>query len=186
MMTTANIQTVNRVRVWDRGVRLFHWSLVAMVAGTYFVNEPRQLHRALGYVVIGLIAFRMIWGVIGTPHARFASFVPTPMRALGYLRDIVRGQEARHLGHNPAGAAMILALLFTLSAIGATGYMMGMDAYFGQTWVETTHKTLVNILLALVAFHLSGVILASWRHKENLVLSMVTGLKDDNDNSSDF
>jgi cytochrome b len=171
-------QSFDRVRVWDLGVRLFHWSLVAMVALTYFLDDPRQLHRILGYVVIGLIAFRLVWGVIGTRHARFITFIPGPHRLLTYLRDMLRGREDRYLGHNPAGAAMILTMLATLSAIGATGYMMGMDVYFGQDWVEHAHKLLVNILLALVAFHIGGVIFLSWRHRENLVVSMITGQKD--------
>jgi cytochrome b len=178
MQKQNQLQPNGRVRVWDIAVRLFHWSLVAMVTAAYVLDEPRKLHRTLGYIVIGLIAFRLIWGVIGTRHARFVSFLPGPLRLLRYLRDIARGREARYLGHNPAGAAMIVALLLTLSAVGVTGYMMGMDAYFGQDWVEHYHKSLVNLLLVLVACHIGGVVLASWRHRENLVRSMITGQKD--------
>ncbi|MDP5359403.1 MAG: cytochrome b/b6 domain-containing protein, partial [Paracoccaceae bacterium] len=112
-----NTQTTDRVRVWDLGVRLFHWSLVTMVTLTYLLDEPRKLHRSLGYVVIGLISLRLIWGLIGTRHARFADFVPGPRRLLTYLRDMLRGREDRYLGHNPAGAAMILTLLATLFAV---------------------------------------------------------------------
>jgi cytochrome b len=103
---------------------------------------------------------------------------------LGYLRDMARGREDRYLGHNPAGGAMIVCLLVTLAAVGVTGYMMGMDAYFGQEWVAHTHKTLVNILLMLVAFHIGGVILSSWRHRENLVMSMITGQKEIHDHET--
>jgi len=173
--------STSRVRVWDLGVRLFHWSLVSMVGLAYVFDEPRKLHRGLGYVVIGLIAFRLIWGFVGGRHARFADFIPRPMRLFGYLRDMLRGREERYLGHNPAGAAMILLLLCTLSAIGATGYMMGIDAYFGKDWVEHTHKLLVNFLILFVAGHVGGVIFSSWRHRENLVKSMVTGQKDMHD-----
>jgi cytochrome b len=182
MKTAAqNFQYGTRVRVWDAGVRLFHWSMVAMFASAYFVNSPRSLHRYLGYVVIGLIGFRLIWGVVGGKHARFADFVPSPRRLLGYLRDMLTGREARYLGHNPAGGAMIIALLTTLSAIGATGYMMGLDAFFGVSWVENAHKTLVTCALALVALHVSGVVFSSLRHRENLVVSMITGDKDSED-----
>jgi cytochrome b len=169
------------IRVWDLGVRLFHWSLVSMVALTYFLDDPRKLHRTLGYVVIGLIAFRLVWGFVGTHHARFANFVPGPLKLLNYLRDMFKGREARHLGHNPAGAAMIIMLLLALSAVGASGYMMGMDAYFGEEWVETLHKTMVNVLLILVVCHVGGVIFSSRRHRENLVMAMITGQKDGND-----
>jgi cytochrome b len=180
-----------RVKVWDIAVRLFHWSLVMSVTATYLLSEQRSLHRKLGYVVLGLIAFRLIWGLIGTHHARFANFIPGPRRLLSYLRDIALDREARHLGHNPAGAAMIVALLVTLTAIGATGYMMGMDRYFGQEWVEDAHELLVNGLIVLIVLHLIGVAVASLRHRENLVVAMVTGLKaaDDpatHENTSDF
>lgn len=177
---------VERIRVWDVGVRLFHWSLVAMVTTTYIFDSPRSLHRSLGYVVLALIAFRIVWGFIGTRHARFADFVPGPRGFVGYMNDMLRGNEARYVGHNPAGGAMILALLTTLAAIGATGYMMGMDAYFGKEWVEEAHEFLVNSLIILVVLHVGGVIFSSVRHRENLVVSMITGQKisDDNDPKS--
>jgi cytochrome b len=171
----------SKVKVWDIAVRLFHWSLVATVVATYLLTEQRSLHRNLGYIVLALIGFRLIWGFIGTDHARFASFIPGPRRLVSYLRDIALRREARHLGHNPAGAAMIVALLLTLMAIGATGYMMGMDRYFGQEWVEDAHKLLVNGLIVLVFLHLAGVAVASLRHRENLVVAMVTGLKNADD-----
>jgi cytochrome b len=167
-----------RIRVWDIGVRLFHWSLVGTVILTYFLIDPRQTHRTLGYIVLGLIAFRLVWGFVGTRHARFVDFIPGPARLLGYLRDMLRGREERYLGHNPAGSVMVIILLITLCAVGITGYMMGMDAYFGQAWVEESHKLLVNILVVLVGCHVAGVIYSSWRHRENLVKSMLTGKKD--------
>ena len=175
--TTDTSASSQSIRVWDIGVRLFHWSLVAMVAGAYLTEDLRRTHRYLGYIVLALLAFRLVWGLIGTRHARFASFIPGPRRLITYLRDIANGTEARYTGHNPAGAAMIVALLLTLAAIGATGHMMGMDQYFGQDWVEELHGVLVNVLLGLVVFHIGGVLLASTRHHENLVRAMITGRK---------
>ena len=167
-----------KVKVWDIGVRLFHWSMVASVTAAWFLTENRSLHRRMGYVVIALIAFRLIWGLIGTHHARFANFVPGPRKFFRYVNAMRAGREARFLGHNPAGAAMIVALLCMLTAVGATGYMMGMDAFFGKEWVEHAHKLLVNGLLVLVLLHVAGVVLSSRRHRENLVLAMITGDKD--------
>ncbi|MGO4916518.1 cytochrome b/b6 domain-containing protein [Pseudogemmobacter sp. W21_MBD1_M6] len=115
----------------------------------------------------------MICGFIRSKHARFADFVSDPRRLLGYLRDMLTGREARYLGRNPAGGAMIIALLTTLASIGATGYMMGMDAYFGVESVENSHKTLVNCALALITLHVSGVVFSSLRHREILVVSMI-------------
>ena len=176
--TAVNNLRANRVRVWDIGVRLFHWSLVTMFVSAYFLTDPRSLHRNLGYVVIGLIGFRMVWGLIGGKHARFADFVPGPRRLFSFAKDVFRGREARYLGHNPLGAVMILALLTTLGGICATGYMMGMNAYFGVEWVENAHKTLVNLALFLIAGHLGGIIFTSLRHRENLVKAMITGNKE--------
>jgi cytochrome b len=165
------------VRVWDLGVRLFHWSLVAGFTGAYLSDDARSLHEAIGYFIIGLVAFRLVWGLVGGRHARWRDFVPGPVRLVRYLGDLARGREARYLGHNPAGAAMIVALLATIAAISVTGVMMGMDAYFGQEWVEELHETFVNIALALVALHVGGVAYSSLRHRENLVRAMVTGEK---------
>lgn len=184
MTATSDVNASTKtVQVWDLGVRLFHWSLLAMVTAAYLTENFRKIHRYLGYAVLALIGFRLVWGFIGSHHARFINFIPGPARLIAYLRDIVAGREQRHLGHNPAGAAMIVALLVTLGAVGATGYMMGMDRYFGQSWVENAHKTLVDGLLVLVAFHLGGVILASYRHSENLVRAMLTGRKPLDDTS---
>lgn len=185
MTMQTTIHSSERVQVWDLLVRLFHWSLVIMVTLTYLLHDQRSLHRRLGYVVVGLIAIRLVWGVIGTRHARFIDFIPGPRRLLTYLRDMLGGREERYLGHNPAGAAMIVMLLMTLCAVGATGYMMGMEAYFGQSWVENTHKLLVNGLLALVCCHISGVIFSSWRHRENLVKAMITGQKELHDQNTE-
>jgi cytochrome b len=183
-MKNANTPSGQRmVRVWDIGVRLFHWGLVVAVLGAYLSEDARSLHRQLGYVVISLIAFRLIWGLVGTRHARFVNFLPGPGRLFSYLRDMLQGREARYLGHNPAGAAMIVALLVVLGGISATGVMMGMDAYFGQEWVEEAHEVLVNGLIVLVVLHVAGVAVASRRHRENLVRAMVTGLKDADDPS---
>lgn len=173
------------VPVWDLGVRLFHWALVTCFVSAYFIERPRDLHEAFGYVVAGLVAFRLAWGLIGTRHARFIDFVPGPRRLLGYLGDMARGREARYLGHNPAGGAMIVALLSVLAGICTTGVMMGMDAYFGESWVEDLHKNLVTFALLLVALHVAGVALSSLRHRENLVVAMITGQKQADDPTHD-
>jgi cytochrome b len=179
MMTTVPIKTFmeKRVKVWDIGVRFFHWAQAALFVSAYFLINPRSVHRYLGYTIAGLLAFRLIWGLIGTKYARFSQFVPGPARLAGYLRDMSAGREERYLGHNPAGGAMIIALLLTMAGIASTGYMMGLDAFFGEEWVENLHKTLVNVMLLLIFTHLCGVIYSSIRHRENLVKAMITGEK---------
>lgn len=166
------------VRVWDPLIRIFHWSLLTAFVAAYVTGDDwEKLHIKIGYVVIGLIAFRLVWGLIGSTHARFTDFVYHPSTIIAFLRDSVALKAKRYLGHNPAGGAMVIALLVTLSAIGATGYMMTLDAFWGAEWVEDLHEAFVTFSLVLIALHVAGVLLASFEHKENLVKSMFTGRK---------
>lgn len=166
------------VRIWDMAVRIFHWSLVASFGVAWAsADDWRLLHEWAGYAAAGLILFRLVWGVLGTRFARFSQFVRSPGHVAAYLRDIATGREARYLGHNPAGGAMIIALLVVMSALCFSGWLYTTDAYWGEEWVEELHEFLANAMLALVALHILGVVLASLRHGENLVRAMVTGRK---------
>jgi len=167
---------VARVHVWDPLVRVFHWAVVASVAVAWFIGD-RAVHEGAGYVAGGLVALRLLWGIIGPRYARFAQFIRNPGTTLAYLRDIAAGNERRYLGHNPAGALMIVALLLGLIGTVATGYMMESDAFFGVEWVELLHRVFAYSVLALAAVHVLGVIVASIRHRENLAAAMVTGRK---------
>lgn len=166
------------VRVWDPFVRIFHWSLVGLFTVAFVTGgEWMRLHTLAGYTIGALVALRIAWAVIGSEQARFANFVYAPNAVLAYLRDALSFRARRYLGHNPAGGAMILALLACLGVIVTTGYMMTTDAYWGIAWVENLHRTTVYLTLVLVALHIGGVILASIEHKENLIRAMITGLK---------
>lgn len=166
------------VAVWDPWVRLFHWSLVAAFFGAYLLGDGGGTwHQALGYTALGLVAFRLVWGLIGSRYARFARFVPGPARLLAYLRAMLARREPRHLGHNPAGAAMILLLLVGIAVTGVTGWLMTTDRFWGVGWVQDVHEWAANVMLVLIGLHVAGVIYASWRHRENLVRAMVTGRK---------
>ena len=130
----------------------------------------------LGYTMLGLIAFRILWGLVGPRHARFASFVRGPAAVARYLRSLLAGRPEHHLGHNPAGAVAIVALLaVALAAIGS-GWAVYND--FGGHWLEESHEFLAGAMLAVVGVHLAGVAVASWVHRENLVRAMLTGRKD--------
>jgi cytochrome b len=166
------------VRVWDPLVRIFHWSLVMLFALAFVTgDEWKSVHVTTGYLIAGLVAFRVLWGVVGPKSARFASFVRGPAATLGYVRHMLAFKAPRYLGHNPAGGAMIVALLTTIALIAATGYMMTTDAFWGVEWVEDLHESMVYVTLGLIALHVGGVVLASIEHRENLVRSMFTGLK---------
>ena len=193
------------VPVWDRFVRVFHWSLlVAFMVAWLGADELSAVHEIAGYTVAGLVAFRLVWGVVGSRHARFAQFLRGPGETMAYLGDMARGKERRHLGHNPAGAVMIVALLLTLSGTAFTGWLIAEpgrvamlqdmsqivaparadgDGYGrgaggeAEGALEEIHQTLANLMLLLAALHVGGVVLASFRHRENLVRAMVTGDK---------
>lgn len=165
-------------RVWDPLVRVFHWSLVLSFAVAWFTWRSEEvLHMWAGYAAGGLVVLRLVWGIVGTRHARFANFVRHPRTILTYLRDIARGTEARHIGHNPAGGAMIVALMLLMLATAVTGWMQYTSTFYGVDWVTHLHSALAHLILVLVLFHLAGVGLASLRHRENLVVSMITGRK---------
>ncbi|MDZ4096355.1 MAG: cytochrome b/b6 domain-containing protein [Paracoccaceae bacterium] len=192
------------IRVWDPAIRVFHWGLVASFAIAWLsADEVQGLHIWAGYTAAALIAFRLVWGLIGPRYARFSQFLTGPGAALAYLRQMRHGTEPRYLGHNPAGALMIVALLVTLSFTAWTGWMMtgpvpqiagiepgqnltqGDDDGEGNEHGEgggsevfkDLHEVAANLMLALVIVHIGGVILASRKTRENLARAMITGTK---------
>jgi len=168
------------VKVWDAFVRLFHWALVASFTVAFLSGEERDLrmlHCWAGYAAASLVALRILWGVIGTHYARFSQFVHGPKTVLNYLKSVVTGREARYLGHNPAGGVMIVLLLLAITGLSLTGHLLTTDAFWGSTTMEEIHEVLANGILALVVLHVSGVIVESLRHRENLVRAMITGKK---------
>lgn len=168
-----------KARIWDPFVRVFHWLLAAGFIVNYFelVREGKSAHQIVGYVMLGLVVARVVWGLFGPRHARFSDFVRPPRQVAGYLLRMVRHRDERHLGHNPAGGIMVLALLASVLLTGLTGWLGTTDWFFGSDFMEEAHEVAANAMLALVILHVLGVVHASWRHRENLVLSMLTGRK---------
>lgn len=165
------------VRVWDPLVRILHWTLAAGFLGAYFLDRPRDLHETLGWVAVAAVGLRVVWGFVGRGHARFSDFVPTAGRFHAYVRAALAGREPRFVGHNPAGGAMVVALLAVVATLGLTGWMMGLDAFWGASWLETLHETTGNLGFGLVLLHWLGVAWESLRHRENLAKAMLTGRK---------
>jgi len=171
----------DRVHVWDRAVRVLHWSLVVSVAVSAAslidaLGVPGW-HRPAGYVALAIVLARIVWGFVGRDHARFVKFVRAPGATLNYLRLVLQHREPRTLGHNPLGAWMIVALLLCVVALAFTGWLYTTEMFWGSETVEDAHRALAWGLLALVALHLAGVIFASVRHRENLVRAMIDGEK---------
>jgi cytochrome b len=169
---------VQTVRVWDVFVRVFHWSLVTLFVAAFVTGDKSEdLHIAIGYAIAVLAAARILWGFVGSRHARFSDFVRSPAENLDYFRKAVRGRAPRFLGHNPAGGLMTLALLGMIGAIATTGYLMTTDAFWGSELMEELHEGLVYATLGLIGLHVAGVLVASFEHRENLIKSMITGRK---------
>ena len=174
-----NTQAAPRmIRVWDPVVRIFHWTLVAgFIANMGLVDDGSQAHKIIGYTLLGAIGLRLIWGFVGTRHARFSDFVPGPRRLLDYLGQLLRGREPRHVGHNPAAAMMMLALIGLMILVGISGWMMTLDRYWGEEWLEEVHEVLANSILVLMVIHVLAALFSSFKHHENLILAMITGRK---------
>lgn len=181
------------VKVWDPAVRIFHWSLVAAFTVAYLSSEEEWLsvHSVAGYIVSGLVLFRLVWGLIGTRHARFSDFVYRPSSIVLYLKQVLTLRPPRYLGHNPAGGAMIVLLLASLlitSLLGMAVY--GAEEHAGplaaslagvsEFWADAlgeAHEFFANFTVILVVVHVAGVAVESLLHRENLVRAMFTGYK---------
>ena len=167
-----------RVRVWDLPVRLLHWGLAAAVAGAWWTSELNVgWHQAVGYAAGACVALRLGWGLVGGVHARFGDFARGPRATATYVLQLLRGCEPRHLGHNPLGGWMALALWACVAAAGFTGWLFTTDDFWGEPWLEWLHGLLAWAVVGLVALHLAGVAFTSWRHRENLVAAMFSGMK---------
>ena len=171
-------QTIKRILVWDLPTRVFHWLLAASFLGAFLTAESeryRDIHVVLGYTMLGLLAFRLLWGVIGTRYARFKSFPIAPRRVLEYFRSLFTRTPQQHLGHNPAGSIAIYAILLLALFAGVTGYAAYNE--IGGERLAELHEGVANAMLGLVAIHIGAVFLSSLIHRENLVASMLHGYK---------
>lgn len=170
---------MSKILVWDLPTRAFHWLMVFSFAGAYVTGESeklRDVHVWLGYLMLGLIAFRVIWGFAGNEYARFSSFSYGPGAVKDYLKSVLAMRPQHFLGHNPAGSWAIWILLALGLLTGVTGYAVYQD--LGGDAMEEFHEFAANFMLAVVAIHVTGVVVSSALHKENLAHAMVTGYKE--------
>ena len=176
-----------RIRLWDLPVRLVHWALVLLLPALWWTwrSGRTELHETLGYVTLGLLVFRILWGFIGSSTARFAHFVKGPREIAAYLR----GRSPVRVGHNPLGALSVLLLLglmiaetgFGLFAEDVDGEESGALARFVSyetaDWARGWHALLFNAILAVVALHVLAILFYLVVKRDNLVAPMVTGRK---------
>ncbi len=180
------------VKVWDPLVRAFHWTLAGAFSIAYLTEDDfLSLHTWAGYTILGLVLFRVLWGLVGTRYARFSSFVFPPGKVWSYLKDTLFFRAHRYIGHNPAGGAMIVLLLASVVLTAFTGLVLygaeenagplaslstSLGDYWGEAF-EEVHEFLANFTLLLVLVHVAGVLVESLIHGENLVRAMWTGYK---------
>jgi cytochrome b len=169
---------MNRILVWDLPTRAFHWLLAGSFLGAFLTAESeryRDIHVVLGYSVLGLVAFRFIWGIVGTRYARFSSFPIAPRRVLQYFKSLFTRSPQHHVGHNPAGSLAIYAILALAVFAGVSGYAAYNE--IGGEWLAELHEGAANAMLGLVVIHIGAVIVSSLIHRENLVAAMLNGYK---------
>ena len=167
------------VLVWDMPIRIFHWLLAISFAGAWLTSESeaqQMIHYAFGYSACILVLFRIIWGIVGTRYARFSQFIKGPAETIHHIKSLMTGSEHSGLGHNPAGALVMISLMILILLIGLTGYW-SVKEFLGD-FMSEAHETISNITLAVVAIHVGAAIVMSFLQKENLVKSMVSGKKE--------
>jgi cytochrome b len=180
------------VRVWDFPVRLFHWLLVALIALSFTTAQiggnAMQIHELSGFTILTLVLFRLLWGVFGSTHARFADFVRRPGHAIDYAKALARGRPAFYAGHNPLGGWMIVAMLFALLVQAGTGLFANDDIMtegplYGWVSKQTSdllsqiHEINFVVLLVLIALHIAAALYYLFGKRENLILPLFTGRK---------
>ena len=165
------------VRVWDLFVRIFHWSLVACVFLNFLVEEGEAPHQWIGYAASALVAARIVWGFVGSRHARFSDFFPTPTRLRQHLAALLAGKPEHHVGHNPFGALMMLALMALVLSLGLTGHLQTTDMFWGDEWLEELHEGLASALLGLAGLHAAAALVVGRLERTNLIGAMITGIK---------
>ncbi|MEQ1525508.1 MAG: cytochrome b/b6 domain-containing protein [Gallionella sp.] len=167
-----------KILIWDVPTRVFHWLLVVSFAGAYYTADSeryRDIHVMLGYVLLGLIAFRLSWGFLGTHYAKFSSFLFKPSEVVTYLTSLNKLDAKQYLGHNPAGSVAIW-MLVSLGLISSVTGVLAFQDMGGDVVVEW-HDWVSEAMLVIVVLHVLGVLVSSVMHRENLVRSMVTGYK---------
>lgn len=167
-----------RILVWDVPTRTFHWLLVLSFTVAFLTAESernRDIHVIFGYILLGLLAFRLLWGFVGTRYARFTAFLFKPSEVAAYLKSLLEHKPTHYTGHNPAGSVAIWLLLALGFASGISGVLLYQD--IGGDAMEELHDVVSYAMLAVVVIHVLGVLVSSVMHRENLVRAMVTGFK---------
>ncbi len=182
-----------KIKVWDIEVRIFHWLLVVCYGAAFFTSRTERLleyHTVAGYAALGLVVFRVLWGFAGSRHARFSDFVKGYREVKGFLRDAVRLRMERYIGHNPAVGWAVVFILSTTAALAITGMtvyggeegrgiLAGVAGFEAAAYAREAHEALAYLAVAFIVVHISAALLHDFVLRENIILSMITGDKED-------
>ncbi len=175
--------------VWDLPLRLFHWLFGISVIATWIAieNQQEQLHLYLGYFIIFLLIFRLVWGIFGTRHARFRYFFPTPGKVKSYLCALIRGNGKETIGHNPLGSLMVFLMFALVGFQAVTGLFLEGEIWSGpyehtvspdtEETLNSLHHTNFSFIQALIVLHILAVLGYLFFKKQNLITPMITGKK---------
>jgi cytochrome b len=183
---------VQGVKVWDVPTRLFHWSFAVCVILLIITGktggDAMEWHERLGYITLGLLLFRVVWGFVGSQHARFASFLRGPEEVKRYLQDLIKGRTKPSVGHNALGGWSVLSMLALIGTQVGTGLFahdgIMLSGPLAHTVSETlssalttVHRTISNLILIAIGLHVCAIAFYVFVKKDNLVMPMISGYK---------
>lgn len=172
------MQSSKEIKVWDGVVRIFHWATVALcVLNLFILEEGARNHRYAGYALAGLLVLRILWGFIGSYHARFAHWLPTPAGVIAYLKETLKGRHPYYAGHNPLGSLMVLLLLACLVSTAVSGILTEFGPLSGSHLMEEVHEFFAKTLQVAIFVHVLAVIALDRLVRGDLVRGMITGRK---------
>ena len=182
--------------IWDLPLRVFHWLLVISIFGSWYTSNQDngliEYHLIVGYVTLGLIVFRVAWGILGTTHSRFAQFIPTPSKLLNYIKNFKSPHSTSHAGHNPLGSLMVVFMLTIILLQAVSGLFMNDDIYTSGPYYGTItgklediaifiHRNGFNVIIGTIVLHIFAIVFYKYFKKQALVKAMITGKKSSDD-----
>lgn len=162
---------------WNAITRLSHWLIAVPVTIDFFVDGGDLSHKVFGYLAFAVTVLRLGWGFVTKDQANFLAFPLKFKDAWNYIKSLPKKETFKYSGHNPLAAWAYLFMWGLVIGLGVSGYMMGMDAFWGESWLEELHETMSNALMFLVILHFIGMGIDSWKFQRKTWLGMITGKK---------
>lgn len=162
---------------WSLVTRILHWLIAIPILLDFFIEGGELSHKVLGYTALIMVLVRFVWGFASKDEANFSAFPLNVNKTFEYAKSAFSRKTIPYTGHNPLASWTYIFMWILVIALGITGFMMGLDRFWGEDWLENLHETMSNALLLLVVLHFIGLILDSWKFKRKTWLGMFTGKK---------